>query len=62
MGNAVKQSSEGSIDFRTENIGLVKGVLDFLDGSQLLFKEYLDLRYRLDTKMYSFHDQDGQAI
>ncbi|WP_245809291.1 toxin-antitoxin system TumE family protein [Desulfamplus magnetovallimortis] len=49
------------IDVRTEHIGLLKGVIGFLDGSTLFFKEYLDLRYRLDKKMYSFHYQDAQA-
>ena len=53
-------SSDVISDVRTENIGLLKGVISFLDGSILFFKEYLDLRYRLDKKMYSFHYQDAQ--
>ena len=55
-------SSDLVTDFRTENIGLLRGVIEFLDGSTLFFKEYLDLRYSLDKKMYSFHYQDAQAI
>lgn len=54
-------SSDLTSDVRTANIGLLKGVIVFLDGSTLFFKEYLDLRYRLDKKMYSFHYQDAQA-
>ncbi len=54
-------SSELITDIRTENIGLLKGVLVFLDESTLFFKEYLDLRYRVDKKMYSFHYQDAQT-
>lgn len=51
-------SSDVMTDIRTEKIGLLKGVLVFLDGSTLFFKEYLDLRYHLDKKMYSYHYQD----
>ncbi len=54
-------SSDVMTDIRTEKIGLLKGVLVFLDGSTLFFKEYLDLRCSLDKKMYSFHYQDAQA-
>ena len=54
-------SSDIFTDFRTEKIGLLKGVIGFLDGSTLFFKEYLDLRYHLDKKMYSFHYQDAHA-
>ena len=53
-------SSDVISDVRTENIGLLKGVISFLDGSTLFFKEYLDLRYRIDKKMYSFHYQGAQ--
>ena len=55
-------SSDLVTDFRTENIGLLRGVIGFLDGSTLFFKEYLDLRYSLEKTMYSFHYQDAQAI
>ncbi len=51
-------SSELVVDFRTRNIGLVKGVLSFIDESTLYFKEYVDLRYALEKDMYSFHYQD----
>lgn len=54
-------SSDVMTDIRTEKIGLLKGILVFLDGSTLFFKEYLDLRYRLDKKMYSYHYQDERS-
>lgn len=54
-------SSDLSTDIRTDKIGLLKGALGFLDGSTLFFKEYLDLRYRVDKKMYSFHYQDART-
>lgn len=55
-------SSDVSIDVRTEHIGLLKGVIGFVDGSTLFFKEYLDLRDHLDKKMYAFQYQDAQSI
>lgn len=45
-------------DFRSEKIGFLKGKIIFLDESVLFFKEYLDLRYQIDKKTYSFHYQD----
>ena len=55
-------SSDVISDIRTDNIGLLKGVISFWDGSTLFFKEYLDLRYHLDKKTYSFHYQDDRAV
>lgn len=55
-------SSDITADLRTEHLGLLKGELAFLDGSILFFKEYLDLRYRIDKIMYSFHYQDIHAV
>lgn len=55
-------SSDLMIDLRTEKIGLLKGELFFLDGSTLFFSEYIDLRYRIDKKMYSFHYQNAMSI
>ncbi|WP_339137442.1 MAG: DUF6516 family protein [Candidatus Electrothrix sp. GW3-4] len=60
-GTGLIISSEVMTDIRTEKIGFVKGALVFLDGSTLFFKEYLDLRFRLDKKTYSFHYQDAQT-
>ena len=50
-------SSDLVTDFRTEKIGLIMGILTFFNGSKLFFKEYLDLRYRIDKHTYSFHYQ-----
>jgi len=54
-------SSEITSDFRSEKIGMVKGEIIFFDESALFFKEYLDLRYRIDKKSYSFHYQNLNA-
>jgi hypothetical protein len=55
------QLSEISTAFRNEKIGLIQGRVVFVDGSTLFFKEYLDVRYRIDKKAYSFHYQDQQS-
>lgn len=50
--------SEIVSDARSDKIGLIKGKIVFIDESILFFKEYLDLRYRIEKKAYSFHYQD----
>ena len=55
-------ASELSTDFRSDKIGFLSGKIAFIDGSTLFFKEYLDLRYRVDKKTYSFHYQDCDAL
>jgi len=54
-------SSEVTGDFRTKKIGLIKGVLSFSDDSKLFFKEYVDLRYKIQKESYSFHYQDREG-
>jgi hypothetical protein len=51
-------STELKLDARTEKLGLIKGLIIFLDGSRLFFTEYLDLRYRIEKLSYVFHYQD----
>ncbi len=51
-------SSDLTTDFRTEQIGLIRGKIIFFNDSGLFFKEYLDLRYGIDKQAYSFHYQD----
>jgi hypothetical protein len=55
-------SSNVTVDFRTEKIGLIKGSLIFINGSELFFKEYLDLRYKIEKLSYSFHYQDKDCL
>ncbi|QTA83365.1 Uncharacterized protein dnl_57670 [Desulfonema limicola] len=54
-------SSEVMTDFRSEKIGFIRGKITFSNESVLFFKEYLDLRYFIDKKSYSFHYQDKNA-
>lgn len=51
-------TSELNIDARSEKIGLIKGSVIFINGSKLIFTEYLDLRYKIEKLTYSFHYQD----
>jgi hypothetical protein len=48
-------------DFRSDKIGIIRGKIVFVDESTLFFKEYLDLRHKIDKKAYSFHYQDGNS-
>lgn len=54
-------SSEVVSDFRSEKIGFIRGKITFSDESVLFFREYLDLRYHLDKKAYSFHYQSRDS-
>ena len=57
-------SSEIKADFRTEKIGLIRGLIEFIDESKLFLTEYVDLRYKLNKLTYACHYQDknGQLI
>ncbi len=57
-------SSEIKGDFRTEKVGLIRGVVEFINESKLFLTEYVDLRYKLDKLTYAYHCQDknGQLI
>ena len=57
-------SSELNNDFRTEQLGLIKGKIIFADESTLYFTEYLDLKERVEKLTYSFHyqQQSGALI
>ena len=44
-------------DYRTDKIGIVEGKITFMDGSELFFTEYVDVRYRVQKLSYSYHYQ-----
>lgn len=54
-------SSQLSADARTPKIGVVRGTLSFIDGTQLFFSEYIDARYRLVKLSYIYHCQDDKG-
>ncbi|MBE7447187.1 MAG: hypothetical protein HS132_19035 [Planctomycetia bacterium] len=51
-------TSELKIDSRTEKIGLIKTIIQFIDDSKLFVTEYVDLRYKIEKLSYAFHYQD----
>jgi hypothetical protein len=51
-------STELKVDARTEKLGLIKGLIIFIDGSKLFFSEYLDLKYKTEKLSYVYHYQD----
>jgi len=61
---ALITSSEIKADFRTEKIGVIRGIIEFIDESKLFLTEYIDFRYKLEKLTYAYHYQDknGQLI
>ncbi|WP_016951880.1 DUF6516 family protein [Anabaena sp. PCC 7108] len=49
-----------SVDARSTYVGFIQGNLEFLQGSHLFFKEYVDLQVSIDKLSYSFHYQDHE--
>jgi hypothetical protein len=47
-----------SVDTKSNYIGFIQGSLEFLQGSQLFFREYVDLQESIEKLSYSFHYQD----
>jgi hypothetical protein len=47
-----------SVDARSNHIGFIQGSLEFLQGSRLSFREYVDLQESIEKLSYSFHYQD----
>ncbi len=43
---------------RAETVGFIRGEIEFRDGSQLHFRELIDLRLPLRQVMYAYHYQN----
>lgn len=54
-------ATELNADARTPKMGVIKGVITFVDGSQLFFTEYVDARYRLEKLTYAYHCQSAEG-
>ncbi len=48
-------------DKRTPYVGLIEGRLRFLDGSQLLFVEFVEVKDEIERYRYSYHFQDSRG-
>lgn len=55
-------SSELSFEQRTRHIGLIKSILTFADGSELHFKEFVDVGNEIDKYKYAYHYQKGGKL
>ena len=55
-------SSEISFDQRTHNIGFIKGVLTFRDGSELHFKEFVKVGDETVKYKYAYHYQKEDQL
>lgn len=55
-------SREISFEQRTHNIGLVKGVLTFRDGSELHFKEFVQVEDKAVKYKYAYHYQKDNKL
>lgn len=49
-----------SVDARSNYIGFIQGSLEFLQGSRLFFRQYVDLQESIEKLSYSFHYQDQE--
>ena len=48
------------VDQRSAVRGLIAGVLQFSDGSELYFREYIDVTQAQPKIMYAYHYQDAE--
>jgi len=47
---------------RTQQIGFIKGTLTFTDGSELYFKEFVDVETRIIKYRYGYHYQKKDVL
>ena len=57
-------SSSVTYDKRSTYIGFVCGVIYFLDGSRLHFREFVNVQHGIDCYVYAYHYQssDGDLV
>lgn len=55
-------SREISFEERTHHIGLIKGIITFIDGSELHFKEFVDVRDKTVKYKYAYHYQKDDRL
>jgi hypothetical protein len=54
-------SSSVTYDKRSTCIGFVRGVIYFLDGSLLHFREFVNVQHDIDRYMYAYQYQDPRG-
>ena len=55
-------STEITLDQRTRHIGLIKGILTFHDGSELHFKEFVEVTNEVVKYKYAYHYQKDNKL
>lgn len=53
-------SPQVSIEKRADTVGFIRGAVEFSDGSQLHYRELVDLRQPMRLAMYAYHYQDAR--
>lgn len=56
------ESPDVSLEKRGELVGLIRGEVEFNDGSTLYFRELIDLRLPLNKVMYAYHFQRSDGL
>ena len=54
-------SPQVSIEKRADTVGFIRGIVEFSDGSELHYRELVDLRQPMRLVMYAYHYQDASA-
>jgi len=60
----VIHSSSVTYDKRSTYIGFIRGIVYFLDGSQLHLREFVNVEHGIERYMYAYHYQrsDGDLV
>jgi hypothetical protein len=61
---SIVHSSSVTYDKRSTSIGFIRGVIYFLDGSQLHLREFVNVEHSVERYMYAYHYQrpDGALV
>lgn len=51
-----------NLEKRGELVGFIRGQVEFSDGSELFFRELIDLRLPLQKVMYAYHYQTADSV
>lgn len=63
IGNAkAVQSSQMIFEKRTRHVGFVKGELRMIDGSELHFREFVDVESGVERYLYAYHFQRDVTV
>jgi hypothetical protein len=58
----ILHSSSVTYDKRSTSIGFIRGVMYFLDGSQLHIREFVNVEHGVERYMYAYHYQRPEGV